>query len=139
MDAQVEYIEKALEQVSPKSDPVKVIYVDWASEEQHEGNGTPLRDIVSDPVLQSPWHDEEDSFQAQWCDGKLEGCDFAMFALDKAGCVVGRFSWLPDATKDPLSLEQKSNFEKFRRVVRLAIAGSLDAQKYENEKNSQEH
>lgn len=138
MDTQVEYIKKVLEQVSPKDDPVQVVYVDWASEDQHQGNGTPLRDIVSDPVLQSPWQEEKGSFQGKWCDGKIQGCDFAMFAVDKAGCIVDRFVWVPDVEEPPVSLEKKKYFEKFRFAVRMAIAGSLEAQKSDDEKESSE-
>lgn len=128
MDTQVEYINKILKQVSSKDNPVHVVYVDWASEEQHEGNGTPLRDIVSDPVLQSPFQDEKDSFQGTWCDGKVAGCDIAMFAVDKTGCVVARYAWVPDPEEHPVSLKTAKEYEKFRRAVRMAIAGSLEAQ-----------
>lgn len=139
MDTQVEYIEKILKQVSPKDDPVRVIYVDWASEDQHEGNGTPLRDLVSNPVLQSPWREEKGSFQGVWCDGKMKGCDIAMFAVDKTGCIVDRFSWVPDSENPPVSLKKKKQFEKFRRAVRMAIAGSLEAQKVTDKKKSKEN
>lgn len=138
MDTQVEYIEKVLEQVSPKDDPVQVVYVDWASEDQHAGNGTPLRDIVSDPVLQSPFQEDKGSFQDKWCDGKVQGCDIAMFAVDKAGCIVDRFAWVPDPEEGPVSLKQAKHFERFRRAVRMAIAGSLEAQESDDEKESQE-
>lgn len=129
MDTQVEYLHKILKEVTPEGETVKLVYVDWASEEQHEGNGTPLRDMVTDPVLQSPWADDEGSFQDHWCDGKVEQCDITMFALDKSGCIMGKFNWFPDPKKNPVSLKDEDQYKKARRLVRLAIAGSLKSKK----------
>lgn len=80
--------------------------------------------MVKAPVLQSPWQEDEDSFQAHWCDGEIERCDIAAFALDKRGCVIGRFAWFPDIDEAPVSLKNKKQSKKLRRLVRLAIQGS---------------
>lgn len=120
----MEYLDKILKEVAPKDEPIRIVYVDWASEDQHEGSGTPLRDMVRVPVLQSPFHEEEDSFQAHWCEGEIERCDVALFALDKRGCIIGRFAWFPSMDKPPVSLEVTKQHQKLRRLIRLAIQGS---------------
>lgn len=120
----MEYLESIVKELASKEQPVNIVYVDWAAEEQHAGNGTPLRDIVKDPVLQSPWHKEDDSFQALWCEGEIERCDVALFALDKSGCIIGRFPWFPSIDDPPVSLEDKKQYKKLRRLVRLALQGA---------------
>lgn len=80
--------------------------------------------MIKDPVLQSPWHEDDDSFHAFWCDGEIERCDIALFALDKRGCIIGRFAWFPSMEEPPVSLEDKAQYRKLRRLIRLAIQGS---------------
>lgn len=80
--------------------------------------------MVKVPVLQSPWQEDDDSFQAYWCDGEIERCDVTLFALDKRGCIIGRFPWFPSIEENPVSLESKKQYKKLRRLIRLAIQGS---------------
>ena len=55
-----------VKEISTKDRPLNLVIVDWASASQHEGNGTPVRDKVDLPVLQSPFWLNQGSIICSW-------------------------------------------------------------------------
>ncbi len=66
MKNQLDSFQKMVKELSTEENPIQLVLVDWASAEQHKGNGTPLRDKLDVPVLQSPFWTHKDSIIKSW-------------------------------------------------------------------------
>jgi len=140
MDGQVDQLEKIINEIQTKEKPIKLIFVDWASEMQHRGNKTPLRDIVDYPVLQSAFWSKLGSFHNKWCGnspeqlrdmmkGKsVELSSHIMFVLDSNSVIVGRL------VLDGKDFSDKNVYTKVKSLISKSIKDSKESKETDTQK-----
>ena len=119
------FLESIIEELDSPSDPIELVFVDWASESQHDAAlATPIRDSVDYPVLQSPYWDFQGSFHDVWCDNDGDvndrECFHALFALDVNNHQKGYFNFedVPDFYWD---LADPDKYEEVRQEIQQAL------------------